>query len=81
MEDEDSVTGYIKSRRNWPFHPSHIFHPTAPIKRIQNFTKIIFFAAPKIQVYLYFRRSKKDKFDKILELLNWNRWMENVRRM
>jgi hypothetical protein len=30
---------------------------------------------------LYFRRSKKDKFGKILELVNWSRWMENVRWM
>jgi hypothetical protein len=27
----------------------------------------------------YFRRSKKYKFNKIFESLDWSRWMENVR--
>jgi hypothetical protein len=30
---------------------------------------------------LYFSRSKKDKFSKILESFDLNRWMENVGRM
>jgi hypothetical protein len=27
---------------------------------------------------LYFKRSTKNKFSKILESLDWNRWMESV---